>query len=234
MAGGESRWLLIGNSRWHWAQDTPDGRRYWSEPPSAGLVAQPRCWAAVGSLPQGLDPDRQLRLEQIALAGVPPWLGIDRALAGYEAWQRASGRPVLVADAGTALSLTRIDATGRFTGGRLLAGAALQLHALGRGTRDLPVGVAVEASVGDGWPHDTATAMGYGVLDGLAGALQRAAATALGEQSQLQLWLTGGDAQALLPLLLQGPLAGQPWQLVAGLCLDGLARVASLSSGPGR
>ena len=227
MAGGEARWLLIGNSRWHWAHDTPAGRRYWSEPPAAAAAVQPCCWAAVGPLPQGLDPDRQLRLEQIALAGMPPWLGIDRALGGYEAWQRASGRPVLVADAGTALSLTRIDGSGRFAGGRLLAGAALQLQALGRSTRDLPVGV--KPAVGDGWPHETAAAMAHGVLDGLAGALQRAAATALGEQPQLQLWLTGGDAEALLPLLQQGPLAAQRWQLAHGLCLDGLARVARLS-----
>ncbi len=235
MCGGEARWLLIGNSRWHWAADTAAGRRYWSEPPAAAVLAQPRQWAAVGPVPPGLAQGSRIQLAQIPLAAAPAWLGIDRALAGHEAWCRSQG-PVLVADAGTALSLTRVDRAGRFGGGRLMAGAALQWRALHQGTQALPP--LQQTSLLDGaaqpaWPAATEAAMAVGVLEGLAGALQRAAAQLQQQEPGLRLWLTGGDGPALLPLLKQdGACSGQPWQLAPGLCLDGLARVAGLSSGP--
>lgn len=231
MAGGASRWLLIGNSRWHWAEDVQGERRYWSDSPSTTLPHQPRGWAAVGTVPQGLPPAGRLELAHIPLQNLPPWLGIDRALGGYEAWQRC-GRPVLVADAGTALSLTWVDGQGRFCGGRLQAGAALQLRALHQGTAQLPV--VQQAALGalaltSRWPAETETAMVAGVLEGLAGALDRAACQLLQRQSDLQLWLTGGDAQALHGLLVANGREASGWQLAPGLCLDGLARAAALS-----
>ena len=237
MAGGASRWLLIWNSRWHWAEDCQgQGRRYWSEAAATVLPPLPSGWAAVGPVPPGLPPAGRLELSHIPLQHLPPWLGVDRALGGYEAWQRCQ-RPVLVADAGTALSFTWVDAQGRFCGGRLQAGAALQLQALHRATAQLP---AVQRSAlgaselgaselsGD-WPHDTATAMVAGILEGLTGALQRAAGQLRRRQPDLQLWLTGGDAEALHKLLVASGHEGADWQLAPGLCLDGLARAAALS-----
>jgi pantothenate kinase type III len=73
----------------------------------------------------------RLRVEDVPLAGAPSWLGIDRALAGWEAW-RQTGGPVLVVDAGTVLSLTRVDGEGRFQGGRLMAGAGPAVAGHGR------------------------------------------------------------------------------------------------------
>jgi len=73
-----------------------------------------------------------------------------------------------------------------------------------------------------------------GVLEGAAGALERAAAQLRLKQPDLQLWLTGGDGAALLPLLHHpGNGPPQPWQLDPNLCLDGLARVAGLNPDPG-
>ena len=95
---GAGPWLLVGNSRWHWAQGPLDRRRYWSESPHATLTEQPVRWAAVGPLAPGLDPATRITLAQIPLAFAPAWLGVDRALAGWQAWQRSTG-PVLVADA---------------------------------------------------------------------------------------------------------------------------------------
>jgi type III pantothenate kinase len=221
--------LLIGNSRWHWAEGPLHARHYWSEPPRQAWPQAPERWAAVGPLPAGLDPAARITLAQIPLAAAPGWLGVDRALAGWQAWQRSAG-PVLVADAGTALSLTWIDRQGRFAGGRLLAGAALQLQGLHASTQALPLLQAPGWRwPADGWPQQTEAAMAVGVLDGLAGALQRAAAGLAQQQSDLQLWLTGGDGEALHPLL--EPCAGQdrPWTLAPGLCLDGVAAAAALS-----
>lgn len=232
-AGG--RWLLIGNSRWHWAEGPLHARRYWSEPPGQGPWLPPHCWAAVGPVPAAvLDPAKRITLERIPLADAPAWLGIDRALAGWQAWRCSTG-PVLVADAGTALSLTWIDRSGRFAGGRLLAGAALQLQALHAGTLALPslqvpaIGQAAGGWPADEWPIQTEAAMTVGVLDGLAAALQRAAARLAQREPGLQLWLTGGDGANLQALLQGWPDPDQVWNLAPGLCLDGLAAAAALS-----
>lgn len=223
---GAGPWLLIGNSRWHWAEGPVHGRRYWSEPPRPVLPQGPERWAAVGPLPAGLDPAARITLAQIPLAAAPGWLGVDRALAGWQAWQRSAG-PVLVADAGTALSLTWIDRQGCFAGGRLLAGAALQLQSLHAATQALPLLQAPAlCSAADGWPQQTESAMAVGVLDGLAGALQRAAAGLVQQQPDLQLWLTGGDGEALHRLLDPSGEQDRPWTLAPGLCLDGVAAAA--------
>lgn len=249
MAGGAPRWLLIGNSRWHWAEgpneadDSGPGaaqaiRQCWSEsPPSGLLLQQPEAWAAVGPVPAsaGLDPARRVVVAQVPLALTPPWLGIDRALAGWQAW-REGGTPVLVADGGTVLSLTRVDGQGRFAGGRLIAGAALQLRAMGAGTEQLPMLApdhwsGLQASDGR-WPQGTREAMAIGVLEGLAAALDRAACQVRTVEPGCELWLTGGDAELLLPLLVRAPGGGGPWQHQPSLCLDGLAALAALRPGP--
>ena len=102
----EQRCLLIGNSRWHWAECSRSG--VWSyrhaQPHPSGLAGSPRlcAWAAVGPVPDHsvLSPDSRLGLDAIPLRNMPPWLGIDRALAGWGAWvQAAQVGPVMVVDA---------------------------------------------------------------------------------------------------------------------------------------
>ncbi len=161
--GAGDLWLLIGNSRWHWVEALAEAAsdpgspvlRFSHSPPPPDPALLPwerlRAWAAVGPVPfQGREntcqlaqmEGRRLQLEQVPLQQLPPWLGIDRALVGWQAWQRQGqlGRgAVLVADAGTALSLTRIGATGAFAGGRLQPGVSTQLSCLGRATELLPL-----------------------------------------------------------------------------------------------
>ncbi|MFM8674615.1 MAG: type III pantothenate kinase, partial [Vulcanococcus sp.] len=147
--------LLVGNSRWHWAEHADGVWRCWHTPPPEADAMPPwgelRAWAAVGSLPAGSQPpqERAMGLEQVPLRGLPPWLGVDRALVGWGAW-RAKGCAALVADAGTALSLTWVDGEGCFRGGRISAGVALQRRSLGAATVLLapPQGVGAEAAAG--------------------------------------------------------------------------------------
>ncbi len=241
-----ARWLLIGNSRWHWGWPGPDGVAVrHSAPPAAGTEPWEAllAWAAVGPVPAGLalPPQRRLALAAVPLAGAPPWLGIDRALTGWQAW-RLCGAPVLVADAGTVLSLTRVDGTGAFAGGRLLAGAALQWRAMAAGTAALPaLPGATPAVAGDpageegplpepeAWPAATAAAMASGVRFALAAAVAEALADAVAMEPACQLLLTGGDGPALLAPLrralerrgLVGRLLWRP-----ALALEALAALA--------
>ena len=199
------RWLLIGNSRWHWAAPAPDqSLQLWHTSAAAGvkqLQQAPDSWAAVGPVPTELERWQPQRLltSDVPLVNLPPALGVDRALAAWGAWQQQR-QPVLVADAGTALSLTLVDAAGCFLGGRLMAGGRLQLQALHQGTADLPQLEPVEAA-GPLWATQTSEAMASGVARGLAAAI----ALAFHDRPQppwpWQLWLTGGDAPVLKPLL---------------------------------
>ena len=242
MDGGQVRWLVIGNSRWHWA--TPDPRNpgalisWETPPPSESLPAAvaPVAWAAVGTVPEtaGLSVTARLALSEVPLDGVPPWLGIDRALASWWAWRRWSG-PLLVVDAGTVLSLNRIDRSGRFIGGRLLAGLTLQWQAMAVGTAGLPDTLAVPGrgfgALSRGgqppWPLETQEAMLVGVSKGLAAAI--VAATLECEQDGLRLVLTGGDAPIIKPLI--GPFLarwGIPLEHEPDLCLAALAALRPL------
>jgi type III pantothenate kinase len=234
--GARHRWLLIGNSRWHWAEAVPglngelSSLEVLHRPPPQAPVPPPLAWAAVGPLvvAAALPPSRRVLLGDVPLAGAPAWLGIDRALAGWGA-SRLTGAPVLVADAGTVLSFTRVDGEGRFCGGRLMAGGALQLRAMATGTALLPEAIgpisAGEAASGDGdWPLDTAAAMRRGVGEGLAAAVLEASRQARAEDPRCLIVLTGGDAAALLPSLRRASDLGDGVLLHRPhLCLEALA-----------
>jgi len=242
------RLLLVGNSRWHWAERQPTGLRVWhGQAPSPAAGPAPwgdlEAWACVGAVPAGLElpGERRIGLAQVPLQQLPPWLGIDRALVGWRAWRR-QGQAVLVADAGTCLSLTRVDGEGCFRGGRLSAGLALQLRSLGQATAQLPQlqlpKTDAERAPWHGaevaWPVETAAAMVEGCLSACAAAVAQAWRDGAQTGEPAALWLTGGDAARLAPLLLR---QGVPAVLAPDLALEALAQLAepeSLSSAPGR
>lgn len=216
-AGQAARWLLVGNSRWHWADVTEAGLSIRHREAAAAIdepwPAPLTAWAAVGRLPAswGVEPPGRLVTADVPLQAMPPWLGVDRALAGWQAW-RQRGDAVLVADAGTVLSLTRVDTHGRFAGGRLLAGLQLQLRAMADGTAALPEPASpgdLDALLAQGsWPAVTRAAMAVGVAQGLAAALAVALRQARAELPDCRLALTGGDAPSLFPLV-QALLTGE-------------------------
>ena len=205
--GIRPRCLLIGNSRWHWAEQRgPSHWIYQHEAAVPEAFDQPidlLAWAAVGPVPDHfrLQTSRRLRLAEIPLQGIPNWLGIDRALAGWGAW-RASAHPVgvMVVDAGTVLSLTRISETGHFSGGLLAAGYGLQLRAMGAATAGLEAvsALVLESDKRELFPLETQAAMRCGALQSLVGLITQAQA-----QCPWPIWLCGGDAPQLLPLLQQ-------------------------------
>jgi type III pantothenate kinase len=80
---------------------------------------------------------RILTLDQVPLKGVYPTLGVDRALALWGAG-KTSGFPILVIDAGTALTFTAADDNECLVGGAILPGLGLQFATLGQQTGQLP------------------------------------------------------------------------------------------------
>ncbi|QHG16762.1 pantothenate kinase [Nostoc sp. ATCC 53789] len=79
-----------------------------------------------------------ITLDQVPLKGVYSTLGIDRALALWGAG-KIWGFPMLVIDAGTALTFTAADSNECLVGGAILPGLGLQFATLGQKTGQLPL-----------------------------------------------------------------------------------------------
>ena len=194
--------LLIGNSRWHWAIQNQKTWEFFHELPpntiSSLLKKNLWRWAAVGNVPSdiNLDPSKELKLENIPLQNAPEWLGIDRALGGWGAFQKAKSKNMhseglLLADAGTILSLTCITSKGEFTGGQLIAGLNLQRLSMAEKTLKLKkpkINCLPELM----FPSSTDEAILRGSFQSLVGALIEAQ-----KESKMPIWLCGGDAGIL-------------------------------------
>ena len=196
--------LLIGNSRWHWAIKKTDAWHFFHTQPDLhkiNTLSTPlTAWAAVGEIPRSLltTTAKRIEISDVPLQKLPSWLGIDRALAGWGAFKKAKASQslsggILVADAGTVLSLTRITARGEFAGGQLMAGLRLQLAAMAHGTKNLN-DPGPPSNNPEPFPINTAEAMQRGCIQALVGAL-----IAAQKEANMPIWLCGGDA----PLLLQ-------------------------------
>ena len=145
----KGNYLLIGNSRLHWAvkrNETWEFTHTSKKEINIEFLKMPlSAWAAVGAIPKNmsLDPSLEITLKDIPLLELPPWLGIDRALGSWAAYKKAKAslnlhsNGILIADAGTVLSLTKISAKGEFEGGQLSAGLHLQLKAMSEDTKNL-------------------------------------------------------------------------------------------------
>ncbi len=145
----------------------------------------------------------------------PESLGVDRWLAMLGARIHASG-PLIVADAGTALTVDCISADGQHLGGYILPGREQMLQALNQNTQRVRVDNSRnEVRLQPG--RDTASCVSAAATAAARGCVL-AAAAALPANSQLI--LCGGDAAWLAAACADVPLAQR---LVADLVLDGLA-----------
>lgn len=142
----------------------------------------------------------------------PERLGIDRWLACIGAFHRGEGS-VLVADAGTALTLDFVAADGTHRGGLIAPGQAAMRAAIALGTR-------VRAEPGDYAPawlaDDTDPAVALGILQSTLSLIGNAR-QALAPQ---RLLLTGGEADRIASHL------DPEWEHAPDLVLEGLARLA--------
>jgi len=108
----------------------------------------------------------------------PDVLGIDRLLACWQASQVYPGLPLVVVDAGSAITVDCADPHGNFLGGAIIPGLSLQFESLRRGTDALPaVGFEDSPEIDETvWAvpaTDTVSAIRSGILLGTAGAIDR-------------------------------------------------------------
>lgn len=214
--------LNIGNSRLHWAKFvddrlaqtwhtahfSPEQVRQWITDPDperselwiASVVpAQAQLW-------QHLPQARLLQLDQVPLRSLYPTLGIDRALALWGA-VTTIGTPVLVIDAGTALTLTGADRDRALVGGAILPGLRLQFQALGQGTAGLPTlsadTLSADALLPPRWGRTTPEAIASGILHTVLAGLRSFIADWRQQFPGSAVVLTGGDGDRLHALLMQ-------------------------------
>ena len=152
----------------------------------------------------------------------PERVGVDRLAAAYTADRlRAKGRPAIVVDAGTAVTVDVVSADSAFLGGAILPGMWMSARSLSLDTDLLPM-VAVDA--GELPPpigRNTEAAIRSGVYYGLAGAVKELVAqmqAKLGGAAEV--FVGGGGADILLPPVLNDS------QHVPQLVLAGVALVA--------
>lgn len=145
-------------------------------------------------------------------------LGADRIAAAVGAYRIAPGRPMLVVDAGTAVTYDVVSREGVFVGGNIAPGLRLGLDALHRHTALLPdiqPPYSIDASL---LGYDTESAMIHGVVYGIIGAIESMCRRLGGDTKVV---LTGGVAPMLTPLLQVEA------EYAPHLVLDGLAHIAA-------
>ena len=104
--------------------------------------------------------------------GTPGSLGADRIAAAVGAWATMPGSPLLVVDAGTAVTYDAVSADGRFLGGNIAPGMNMRLEALHRFTARLPrIQIPRELPTDTFLGHDTTSAMILGAIYGIIGSI---------------------------------------------------------------
>lgn len=138
-----------------------------------------------------------ITLDKIPLLGLYPTLGSDRALALWGAGE-TYGYPILVIDAGTALTFTGADTNRHLVGGAILPGLGLQLQSLAQKTANLPQVEAQNVSLPPRWALNTPESIQSGVIYTITAGMRDFIEAWLQEFPESRICLTGGDGNLLL------------------------------------
>ena len=158
----------------------------------------------------------------------PETLGPDRLASAVGAMSRYKGRTLLVADAGTALTLDVVAADGIFLGGNISPGLSMRLSALNEHTSRLPL-LDRTTGVKGYFGRDTSSAIMAGCRYGLAYEVEGAFRMARKELGCDMIVATGGDGSLLHDDLKQMFGVDFPVEFVPDLIADGLKIVYELN-----
>ena len=199
----EKNYLMIGNTRWHWATKIQENCKYFHTTPNPIEFKDKNyselSWASVGPIPENLKlcPSKKINLNDIPLINLPSNLGIDRALASWSAYKKQSSfknkkQDLIVIDAGTIMSVTKITKKGEFAGGQLISGLRLQLSSMANGSLNLDNPIIKTIPI-ETFQFETKNAMMRGAINGLLGLILQ-----VFEETKLPIWICGGDAPIIL------------------------------------
>lgn len=149
----------------------------------------------------------------------PERVGIDRLLAAQAAMTQSPARPLIVIQAGSAITVDLVEHRNQFSGGAILPGVPIMLRLLSSAADLLPQVAAIELFELPPLPgKNTSAAMSAGTSSAVVGGVQHLVAR-YREQCGLQtpVILSGGDGPRLAPHI-PGPLL-----VVDHLVLRGLA-----------
>lgn len=141
----------------------------------------------------------------------PARLGADR-WAALLAARALQGGALCVVDAGSALTLDVLDATGQHQGGVIMPGQAMLRAALAAGTAGVRAAPAAPALLG----RDSSEAVAAGGMQAAVALIERLRVLALPQAAPLPCLISGGDAPLLLPWLAP-PLRHEPELVLIGL-----------------
>ncbi len=149
----------------------------------------------------------------------PHKLGVDRAVAAYAGIRLIGvGRPFLVVDVGTAMTIDYVDAEGVFRGGAILPGPRLMTTSLNKNTYKLPLLTDIENRLRgqgtEGVPAYPATetheAIKLGVIYSQVGAIcsfywkvRRTILEEGGDAESFSILLAGGDSSLIQEMVLR-------------------------------
>ena len=140
----------------------------------------------------------------------PDSLGVDRWLAMLAAINYYPNTPLIVVNAGTALTIDCITASGDHQGGSISPGYRMAVQALNQNTANLPI---IAANIVTGMGIDTASCINYGVTHSMVALIEK---TAQIFNRTATVLITGGDAQFLADHLVTNN------QVMTDLVLKGL------------
>jgi type III pantothenate kinase len=132
----------------------------------------------------------------VPLRGLYSTMGCDRALAAYGAGE-TYGYPVLVIDAGTAITITGVDASKNLVGGAIVAGLRSQFACLHQNTAALPA-LPIPETLPQRWATDTNSAIQAGIAHILTAGLQTYIDDLRSQFPNIQVIITGGDGDYLM------------------------------------
>ncbi len=189
--------LLVGNSRLHWAKYSQNQSKFFhtqkDQKVPENIDLDNLIWASVGKLPNFLlKEENEIKTKDIQLSNLPDYFGVDRALACTAALkiiENPLNKDLLIADFGTILSITKLNANGFILGGQLIPGFLTQLKSMEQNTKNLKIPKKYEIPIKD-FLVNTEEAILKGVINSLTSVIKN-----LFIPSKDILIICGGDSE---------------------------------------
>jgi len=174
----ELNFLLVGNSRLHWAKYSQYQSKFFHTKKAykvpENINLDQLIWASVGKLPNFfLKEANEIKTKDIQLSNLPDYFGVDRALACLGALniiENPFNKDLLIADFGTVLSITKLNSNGCILGGQLIPGFLTQLKSMEQNTKNLKIPKKYDIPTKD-FLINTEEAILKGVINSLTGVI---------------------------------------------------------------